>query len=263
MALPNVPYAAQTSPQMVELDQTFAATAALGTVPCGASGTNAITLSPNANTPTLSAYANYQAFSFTAAATSTGAVTIQVSALGILNLYLPDGVTQANANNLFIGALYTVVFNQALAGGTGGFQFMALPYTQNSWQPFIAGGTVAGTNTYSQQVGQYVVKGNELTFWGRVTMTAKDAAATGSALITGLPIPSSNVALLTPSCSLAEWNNVTLNANYTYLGAAVNSGGQTIQLLQSGSAQAALIATVTSSISATSDIYISGSYRIN
>lgn len=93
----------------------------MATTACTATGTNTIALSPLANQPAVSVYANYQQFSFVAPATSTGAVNINVSAIGALPLYLPDGVTQATTNNIFIGVFYVVAFNLALNSGSGGF----------------------------------------------------------------------------------------------------------------------------------------------
>ncbi len=122
MALRNVPYAAQTAPGMAELDQTFADVGALGIVPCTASGTNSITLTPNANTPTISAYANYLQFSFVAANSSTGNVTVAISGLAALNLYKPGQTSiQAASGDITQNVLYVISYNSALNGGLGGF----------------------------------------------------------------------------------------------------------------------------------------------
>ena len=121
MALPNVPYAAQTNPTMSELDQTFAAVGALGVVPCTASGTNTITLTPNANTPTISAYANYLRFSFIAAATSSGSVQMLISGLATLNLYVAGGTTQATTGDIVSGQYYDVAYSSTLNSNAGGF----------------------------------------------------------------------------------------------------------------------------------------------
>lgn len=127
MAFRNIPYAAQTAPTMSELDQTFADAGALGIVPCTASGTNAITLTPNANTPTISAYANYQAFSFIAKATSTGAVTIGVSALAALNAYkdTAGGPIQLQSGDVINVNYYLAIYDLALNSGAGGFHVVA------------------------------------------------------------------------------------------------------------------------------------------
>lgn len=120
MALPNVPYGTQQILQLSELDTTFAAVGALGVIPCTASGVNTLTLTPQANTPSVTAYANYQQFSFAAPADSTGPVTASVSGLAALKVFMPGGTTQATAANLSSGAFYVVAYVQALDGGGGG-----------------------------------------------------------------------------------------------------------------------------------------------
>jgi hypothetical protein len=139
MALPNVPYAATTSPQMVYLDQTFAAVAALGCIPCTAGGTaNAVTLTGLADTPSLSAYANHQQFSFVAASTPNGDVTVQFAGLGTVKLYRPGQPSvQVTADGYTAGALLVVAFNSALDSGNGGFQLVS------AVQPSITPATAA------------------------------------------------------------------------------------------------------------------------
>lgn len=121
MGLPNVPYAAQTSPQMVELDQTFAAVAALGTIPCTAVGTNTITLTPLTNAPAIPTYANYLRFGFVAQNTLTGVAQMLVTGLPTLNLYDAGGVTQATTGDVIAGQYYEVVYQLTLNSGAGGF----------------------------------------------------------------------------------------------------------------------------------------------
>lgn len=104
-----------------DFDTQFAAVAALGVVPCTASGTNVIALTPNANTPTINAYANYLRFSFVAAASSTGAVTINVNSLGALNAYKWGGLAVCGNGDIQNGGTYQAIFNQALNSGAGGF----------------------------------------------------------------------------------------------------------------------------------------------
>ena len=83
-----------TSATGAQLDANFLAAAKIGGIPCGVSGTNAITLTPTAGiTPTLAAYANYLQFSGIVATTNTSAVTIQV-----------NGVLPTNQGNAIIRA---------------------------------------------------------------------------------------------------------------------------------------------------------------
>lgn len=124
MALPRIFGPLPSPVQLSYLDEDFAAVGALTTIACAAVGTNTVALTPAVNTPTVGAYVNYQLFSFVAAATSTGAVTLNVNSLGDLALYLASGAA-AGAGALVSGILYTVAYNSALNTGSGGFQIMA------------------------------------------------------------------------------------------------------------------------------------------
>lgn len=106
------------------LDTNFAAVALNTVIPCTASGTNSITLTPNATapnqTPTISSYINKLVFSFEAAAASTGPVTIRVGGLAFKAAYRLDGTTALGVNDISAG-LYLAVYSSALAAGAGGF----------------------------------------------------------------------------------------------------------------------------------------------
>ena len=109
------------------LDSDFSAVGALGIVPCAATGTNSITLTPFANTPTISAYVNYLRFGFVAVANATGAVTVQVNAIGLVPLYTSDAMTQAGNGSVSLGIYYDIVYTSAL----NGFQIVsAIPINQ-------------------------------------------------------------------------------------------------------------------------------------
>lgn len=107
------------------LDTMFNICGNQGNIACTATGTNAITLTPNTNFFSPGSYTNYQMFTFVAAATSTGNVTIQVAALAALPLFLSN-LNQASAGDIVSATSYTVVFNQALQSGSGGFQLLGV-----------------------------------------------------------------------------------------------------------------------------------------
>ena len=83
-----------------------------------ATGTNAITLTPNVGTPSITAYQNYETFSFVAPNTSTGLVTLQVGSLGYLPLYVNGA--QASANIITAGQLVTCQYVSSI-GASGAF----------------------------------------------------------------------------------------------------------------------------------------------
>lgn len=118
-------------------------------IPCTATGTNAIALTPFAFAPLLSAYSELCGFSFKAAATSSSAVTAQFGALAVLPVYLADGATQASTNNVLSGRIYKLIYSLSLNAGGGGFflETAALPVSGGNFiatikkQPFTSNGT--------------------------------------------------------------------------------------------------------------------------
>ncbi|HKD44548.1 MAG TPA: hypothetical protein VKD24_02730 [Candidatus Angelobacter sp.] len=110
------------SPQSLSvIDTQFQAVAATIDIPCSATGTNAISLTPLVNCPTLSAYTELCGFRFRAAAQSSGPVTLSFAGLGSLPVFLADGVTQAGVASVLAGFQYTAHFSASLGGGSGGF----------------------------------------------------------------------------------------------------------------------------------------------
>src|SRR5215468_9968534 len=101
------------------LDTMFNIAGAAGAIPCTATGTNAITLTPITNFYQPAAYANYQIVSFVAAANVTGAVTIRIGALAFVKLFMPSGL-QANSGDITANSFYIAAFNAALDSGNGG-----------------------------------------------------------------------------------------------------------------------------------------------
>src|SRR5882724_2303977 len=110
MALP-VTFGPLTAASMGQLDQDFAAVGALTTILCTSTGTNSIVLTPVANQPAVNGYGlpNPLKFGFTAPATTTGSVTLEILALAFLPVYVPGG-TQATSGTLQSGQYYEVTY---------------------------------------------------------------------------------------------------------------------------------------------------------
>lgn len=91
--------------------------------PCNASGTNVITLTPLTASPLIESYVDYEVYGFTAAATSTGAVTATVvpksGSLSTLKVFV--GGTQANTGDVVADRFYWLVYVKSLDSGSGGF----------------------------------------------------------------------------------------------------------------------------------------------
>jgi hypothetical protein len=94
-------------------------------IPCEATGTNLITLTPlYPVAPLIDAYRDFDTFRFIAAADSTGSVTATVvpqrGTLATVKVYKNGGAAQAGAGDVLTGRMYDATFNDALDGGAGG-----------------------------------------------------------------------------------------------------------------------------------------------
>jgi hypothetical protein len=93
--------------------------------PCNAAGTNIITLTPLTASPLIEAYVDYEVYSFVAANTTSGVVTMTVvprkGTLATLKAYKTSGAAQATTNDIVAGSLYLAIYNDALDAGAGGF----------------------------------------------------------------------------------------------------------------------------------------------
>lgn len=149
-----LPYAFANVSQLntPELDADFNAVGALVTIPCTATGTNTIALTPTANTPTVAAYTSLAPqFAFIAAATSNGAVTANFNGLGAKKLYKNNGATQAGSGDIISGSLYTCVYNSALDSAVGGLVLtnQSIAIASPTVQRFVT----AGAGTYTPPAG--------------------------------------------------------------------------------------------------------------
>jgi hypothetical protein len=127
MSLPYT-FANLTTAQLNYLDANFAALGALTPIPCSTAGTNALALTPLANSPTVTQYANYGAFSGVVAVTNTTAVTAQVGSLPALAVYKDTSAGPAvlTGGELVAGNAFYLVYDAALNSNTGGFHFNSL-----------------------------------------------------------------------------------------------------------------------------------------
>lgn len=91
-----------------------------GNIPCTASGTNAITVTPSTNYYLPTAYTIAQIVSFKATATSTGNVTLAITGLAFVKLFTAAGV-QAASGDIVINTHYTAQYWADLDSGNGGF----------------------------------------------------------------------------------------------------------------------------------------------
>lgn len=94
-------------------------------IPCSASGTNLITLTPNDASPLLAGYSFGDAFAFYAAESSTGSVTMTVvprtGVLATLKAYKTNGAAQAGSGDVVQNSVYIAYYAPHLDASAGGF----------------------------------------------------------------------------------------------------------------------------------------------
>jgi hypothetical protein len=128
MALPFA-FTGNITPTGEQLDADLAALGALTPIPCTAAGTNNITLTPLANTPSITAYASFMQFTAIAAATNTQAVVAQIGTLPSLPVYKDTGNGPIALSGLEIVAntKLWLMYDPALNAGAGGFHLISPP----------------------------------------------------------------------------------------------------------------------------------------
>ena len=127
MALPVV-FTGNVNPTGEELDLDLNTLGGLVPTPCTAAGTNTITLTPLANTPTPS-YISFSQYTAVAAATNTGPVTAQVGALAALNVYkdTANGPILLTGMEIVLNTKLWLMYDPALNTGSGGFHLISPP----------------------------------------------------------------------------------------------------------------------------------------
>ena len=172
-------------------DQSLADMGNLGMIPCTAAGTNAIVLTPitAAYAPTITTPQQLQNFTFVAAATSTGSITVQIGTTAALKLYKEDGATQAASGDIVSGVLYGIVYNSALNGAAGGFQIV-FPIT-SIISPVISGATIT-TSTYN---GNNWTAGSGTLTLGTKTLTVNNTLTLAGTDSTTMTFPTTSATI--------------------------------------------------------------------
>lgn len=149
MALP-VTFGPLTTASMGQLDQNFSAVGALTVVQCTATGTNSIVLTPSANQPTVNGYGllNPLKFGFTAPASSTGSVTLEINALGFLPVYTQNGV-QATSGTLISGNYYEVTYTTGAIYNSGSGAWVLSSYQAATGVAAITAPAVNGLSIFN------------------------------------------------------------------------------------------------------------------
>lgn len=159
-----------------DIDACLNAVGTMAVTSCSASGTNTIALVPNVNQTPVPSYTDTQVFSFVAAATSTGNVSVNVASLGAVNLYLMDGVTRATSGNIVSGNYYLIAYGASLNSTAGGFYIVNSSISSGSGFQFSSQYIVSGSTVLtSANAGQLGV----ITVTGAITLPLANSVSAG------------------------------------------------------------------------------------
>jgi hypothetical protein len=118
-----------------------------------------------------------------------------------------SGTTKKIASSYlaFVGRAQTFSALQTFSAGIAFANETLSTYDEGDWTPTIAGSSVAGTQTYSVQVGRYIKIGKLVIAWCNVGLSAKDGATAGNISIKGLPFACANVTNLRSASTIGNW----------------------------------------------------------
>src|SRR5262245_31527607 len=197
-------------------DTQFAAVAALGAIPCTATGTNTIALTPFANTPTIASYPDLQpSFVFVAQNTTTAGATINVSGVGARNAYKWNGLQAIGAGDIVVNGIFRATPLLALNGGAGGFVVDTVGVANNftDIEFIIDGGGVAITTGAkgSLRIPYAATIGN----WSVIADQSGSIAVDILRLNNGVPVTSMIGGGNKPTLSSAQFVGPTLPSGWT------------------------------------------------
>jgi hypothetical protein len=152
MALPTT-FGPLTAASMAQLDGNFAAVGALTTILCTSTGTNQIVLTPAANQPAITGYGlpNPLKFGFVAPNSTSGAVTLEILALGFLPVYVPAG-SQATSGTLSSGQYYEVTYTTGANYNSGNGAWVLSSYQPATGLTAAANASVSGLRIINDAV---------------------------------------------------------------------------------------------------------------
>lgn len=191
MALP-VTFGPLAAAAMSQLDQNFAAVGKLGILPCTVTGTNALTFTPIAGvSPTVTAYYQGMSMSGILVNNGSGTLTAQYGALPLLPVYhdTAAGPTVAQGHEFFASNLVVLVYDAALASGSGGWHIQGVSLSPQLFSLSI--GSVASITMAS--ITRLLSSTASLTFTSQAAGSSQDqtiamlGVSVGDVVQVGLP----------------------------------------------------------------------------
>lgn len=134
-------------------------------------------------------------------------------------------------------------------------------YEKGTWTPLIRGMTVAGSNTYTTQVGTYLRIGDLVFVQGYIVMSAKGGTMSGDIRISNLPFAVQNVTNGYGAGSVGFYTSVDLGAGKSQLGILIFPGTTAALALYENGDNTPGIPVVDAAISNSTAIGFSAVYR--
>lgn len=134
-------------------------------------------------------------------------------------------------------------------------------YATGTWTPTFRGSTIAGTFTYTGQVGSYTRIGNQVFVHAYVQISAISVAPTGSMVIAGLPFTVVNN-VQDYSLAIGFMDNINTSTNIVQLTALARVNTTDIWLGESFDNAAWARFPATNFTNALAGIEVSGSYQV-
>src|SRR5216684_3366170 len=186
---------------LVALDNNFTTFGALVPIPCTISGTNTLTLTPNAGglvpTPTISAYTTGMLFTGIAITSNTGPVIATVGSIGTRQVYKDTliGPSLLSGTEIVGNCAIALFYDAALNLGAGGFHLIATTAQTNS---FIA---PSGIQLNGGATLTNLLSGNSptLTFTATPGWSSQDQIFTLTGLPPAVPAPGDFMQINPPS----------------------------------------------------------------
>jgi hypothetical protein len=207
-----------------QLDANYNALGALAHIPCSASGTNSIALTPLSTAPSVTGYQNYSQFSFIAAGTNNTSVTAQVLGFASLPVYKDTeaGPVALTGQEIVKNCANIILYDSTLNGGGGGFHLESNAAVLN-----LTGGTISGPTLFTGPV-QFGSAAN--------TSLSNVVSVAGSIGWPSIGATTSTVSTLAlAGCSVGDVVSLgtpaSIPTGITFFGYVPNAGTVTIQAL--------------------------------
>lgn len=168
--------------------------------------------------------------------TSSGSCATTTSKIGGVALTLGGALTTTGAGAVTFAlpsSTATMTFPSASA---------TLPaYVAGSWTPAVTASSTAGTPAYTLQIGSYEQIGRQVTVRFVIQLSGWTGSPSGNVTITGLPVPSANVANDNGACHFDVYVVSGLTTGGAGVNGFINANASVINVNQSANTGVSLL----------------------